>query len=72
MEKKDYLAVTLEQRRANIHLETEILVTLVNRGLKTSNNGNFTINMVHNWFYGRNNNETIEQVFRELCQKEPA
>lgn len=60
------LSVSKADRRQFTHLRNKVFFELMKRGLKTHNNGEFTINMVNNWFYGKNENSTIEQVFTEL------
>ncbi len=60
------LSVSKADRRHFIHLRNKVFFELMKRGLKTQNNGEFTINMVNNWFYGKNESSTIEQIFLEL------
>ena len=60
------LSVSKTERRALIHLRNQVFFELMKRGAKAQNNGEITINMVNNWFYGKNENSSIEQVFIEI------
>ena len=60
------LSVSKAERRQNINLRNKVFFELMKQGLKTQNEGEFTINMVNNWFYGKNENGTIERVFLQI------
>lgn len=60
------LSVSKTERRELIHLRNQVFFELMKRGAKAQNNGEITINMVNNWFYGKNENSAIEQVFTEI------
>lgn len=60
------LSVSKDDRRQNINLRNKVFFELMKQGLKTQNEGEFTINMVNNWFYGKNENSTIESVFLQV------
>ena len=58
--------VKKDDRRQYINLRNKVFFELMNQGLKTQNEGEFTINMVNNWFYGKNENSTIERIFLQI------
>ena len=60
------LSVSKDDRRQNINLRNKVFFELMKRGAKAQNNGEITINMVNNWFYSKNENSAIEQVFIEI------
>ena len=63
------LSVSKTERRALIHLRNQVFFELMKQGLRTRSNGEFTINMVNNWFYGKNENSTIERIFIQIRER---
>lgn len=60
------LSVSKTERRALIHLRNKVFFELMKQNLRTQSDGEFTINMVNNWFYGKNENSTIESIFLQI------
>lgn len=50
--------------------KTEYINTIFSRLIYTKHNGKiFTVHMITNWIYGRNENHTLDDVFEELMQQ---
>lgn len=60
------LSVSKKERRDFIHLRNKVFFEIMKQGLTTQNGGEFTINMINNWFYGKNESNTIEQAFIQV------
>jgi len=50
--------------------KTEYINTIFSRLIYTKHNGkDFTVHMVTNWMYGRNENSALDEVFETLMQQ---